>query len=493
MNGLVSLALARNLDEECSVCLEAMLKDEQAYLTRCCNHHFHQDCLKEVQTCPHCRKAFAETVKVNQPNVITLNEEQMELLKELKNGKNVFITGPAGVGKTTVVNEFREWCKRNFKRLSVTSSTGVSALLIKGTTLHRWAGIGLGSGTVEQLIAKIKYKPAEKNWTQTDILIIDEVSMLTFELLNKLEVIARRLRRSEKSFGGMQLIFSGDFCQLPAINSDYILFETPLFKDLVHKIFYLKTIHRQSNTNFQKILMETRMGNLSPESISCLKQRITKELPTINGVTPTILHARKVCVEDENRKQINELKKAGNISTIFKANISIQSKTGKNISKAQEEFLRHSMINSCVAYDTLELCKGTQVMVCANIDLELGLANGTRGVVKRIESDHIDITLVNGEQHTVQAWKWNLEDEGTITTMHQIPLIPAFSITTHRSQGATLDLVAVNLGSSIFEYGQAYVALSRVRNLDGLYLTKFTPKVIKTHPSVLQFYSNLNL
>ena len=491
MNGLVSLSLARNLDEECSVCLEGMLKDEHVYLTRCCNHHFHQDCLKEVQTCPHCRTSFVPTkAPIQQQVEINLNEEQMELLRELKNGKNVFITGPAGVGKTTVVNEFREWCKRNFKRLGVTSTTGVSALLIKGTTLHRWAGIGLGTGTVEQLIAKIKFKPAEKNWTQTDILIIDEVSMLTFELLSKLEVIARRLRRSEKLFGGMQIIFSGDFCQLPAINSDYILFETPLFKNLVHKTFYLKTIHRQSNTNFQKILMEARMGNLSPESIDCLKQRITKNLPTINGVTPTVLHARKVCVEEENRKQINELKKAGNISTIFKASITVQSKHGKNISMAQDEFLRHSMLNSCVAYEILELCKGTQVMICANIDLELGLANGTRGVVKQINDDHIIITLVNGDIHTVNPWKWELEDESTITTMHQIPLIPAFSVSIHKIQGATLDLVAVNLGSSVFEYGQAYVALSRVRNLDGLFLTKFTPKVIKTHPAVLQFYTS---
>ena len=225
---------------------------------------------------------------------IKLNSGQQKAYDLIVEGKNVFLTGSAGTGKSVIINYYKERYSL-FKNIAITSTTGVSALVIGGSTLHSYLGIGLGTESVEYLTKKISKKPNLRNrWKTLDVLIIDEVSMLSPELFDKLELIARNIRKvrnvPDKPFGGIQLILTGDFLQLPVVKCDNFVFESESWNKCVAHTIYLTEIMRQKDTEFQSVLNEIRFGIVSPKGKEMLSSRIKKELKNDKGIRPTKIY-----------------------------------------------------------------------------------------------------------------------------------------------------------------------------------------------------------
>lgn len=417
-----------------------------------------------------------------------LNEQQQDALNSIISGENVFLTGPAGSGKSFILNTFIKYYEENKKGiLYKTSMTGISALLINGITLHRFAGIGIASKSVDYYISKIfKNQNLKERWQNTDVLIIDEISMLTLELFEKLELIARKVRRNEKPFGGIQLILSGDFFQLPPIDSKLFCFESNIWNTVIKKTFYFEIIMRQTDNKFQSVLNKIRVGNIDSEVKEVLNSCLNKDLTNELGIEPTILLSTKLMVKNYNDKEQQKL--VSNETIIFKSKIKYE-----NINdKLKETYLL--LINKAVDIDNeIKLSIGTQVMLIINKPDD-NLANGSLGKIIKFEDGYPIVLFLNGIEKKIKTHIWSL-DEDTNNKINilkeQIPLIPAWAITIHRAQGSTLEYVLSDIGNSIFEYGQVYVVLSRLKNLEGLSLLNINFNKIIANPKVIKYYNNL--
>lgn len=436
----------------------------------------------------------------------TLTTEQRAVFDALQKGLNVFLTGRGGTGKSylisTIYNELplvhsvKKGC-----RIAVTALTGCAAVLLGrwAKTLHSWAGIGLGRGTAKELVVKIRKSPrAMKNWLCTDLLVIDELSMMPAELLEKLDEIGRIVRRNgARPFGGLQLLLVGDFLQLPpVVRGDEELrfaFEIPLWAELTDCSIELTIVQRQKDEQFQRILGEIRMGELSQESADILEER--RGLPWQQlKIRPTLLFPRRAEVDMINESNLKVL--TGNRQN-FKAGIAFKDKIPIGFNPRDPEFIRSlEAMDKEANYSTeLVLSVGAQVMLISNLDVEKGLVNGSRGVVVGFSgngggTDMVGAPLVefrNGITIPIARDSWEIEGwDGVMRT--QIPLRLAWAVTIHKCQGATLDCALVDIGRNVFEYGQAYVALSRVRDLNSLYIHDFEPRAIRAHPRVIEFY-----
>jgi ATP-dependent DNA helicase PIF1 len=442
----------------------------------------------------------------------SLTQEQLSVIDHLLEGENLFLTGGGGVGKsyllTAIYTEFPGLKKRMFAaknpgsvaklpRVQMCAMTGCAALLLghKAKTLHSWAGIGLGKGSVSELYIKIRRnQKSMRNWLCTDLLIIDEVSMMTAELLDKLNEIGKKVRSNKKPFGGIQVLLVGDFYQLPPVNkgdeATKFAFESEAWKEAITSSIELTEIQRQKDEAFQKILKEARRGTLSKESCTILAKcqgRDWKE----NKIRPTLLFPRRSEVDMINDSNLRAL--TGRRYT-YKARLVYDGKIPDGFSESDEGFQRAlQMFDSDAAYSKeLELMLDAQVMLIANTDPESGLVNGSRGVVVGFcPSTELPIVeFLNGVRKPVGTHTWPIEDYEFISRA-QVPLRLAYAVTIHKSQGATLDSALVDIGSGVFEYGQAYVALSRARSLESLYVYDFDPMAFKAHPKVKKFYSEL--
>ena len=232
---------------------------------------------------------------------------QSNAFKLMSEGKNVFITGPGGVGKSLLIKMFKD-AFLSVKNIAITSTTGISALLIGGTTLHSFLGIGLGTGSRQALVTKIKSKSYLKvRWVKLDTLIIDEISMLSPELFDKLEYIARIVRNNTMPFGGIQLILSGDFCQLPVVGSNNFVFESKSWKRCIDNVCHLSQIMRQTDSKFQKCLNEARIASLSDESKQLLTECVDRELTNDSGIKPTKLYPTNAEVDRINNIELEKL------------------------------------------------------------------------------------------------------------------------------------------------------------------------------------------
>ncbi len=445
-----------------------------------------------------------------QSSLHTLTKEQRSVIFNLLKGENIFLTGGGGVGKSyllsTIYKEY-PYLKSNYQkynnstlkqtRIQMCALTGCASLLLghKAKTLHSWAGIGLGKGTVSELYVKIsKNGKAKKNWLCTDLLIIDEISMMTSELFDKLNEIGKKIRRNNKPFGGIQLLLVGDFYQLPPVNktneATIFAFESSSWNNVITCSIELTVIQRQKDEIFQNILKEARIGSLTKTSCNIIKQYQGRDWKS-NKIRPTLLFPRRAEVDMINDSNIRALK--GRRFT-YKAHLVYDGKVPEDFSENSEQFQR---VLQSFDYDApyskdLELIQDAQIMLIANIDPDNGLVNGSRGVIVDFcpQTNHPIVEFINGIKKTIGYHTWSI-DEYDFVSRSQIPLRLAYAVTIHRSQGCTLDSALVDIGMGTFEFGQAYVALSRVRSLDSLFIHDFHPNAFRSNPKVNEFYKNI--
>jgi ATP-dependent DNA helicase PIF1 len=447
-----------------------------------------------------------------------MNAEQAAALRAVQAGRNIFLTGAGGTGKTHTIRAITTWATAAGLRYSVTALTGCAALLLNcgAKTLHSWAGIGLARESPSDLAAAVlKNKRAARRWIDTQLLVVDEISMAAPELLEKLDCVARRVRkRPHHPFGGLQLVLAGDFCQLPPVSRDIsgsdvttprFAFQLPIWSSLIQETHYLQQIQRQSDPIFQRILTEARLGTLSTDSVATLETRMG--LPwQENEIRPTLLFNRNAEVDEVNRRNMDVLE--GERVSYDAQTVLMESATRKPVpytkgdghasltmASPEDADVQQALqrLDADAPYDpSLTLIVGAQVMLITNLDQDAGLVNGSRGVVTGFSPSGLPLVRFRNQSAAllIDRKPWWLPDHDGIGRA-QIPLKVAYAITIHKSQGATLDSALVDIGASTFEFGQAYVALSRVKSLEGLYVWKLDPRKIRCHPAVVEFYTGL--
>ncbi len=428
-----------------------------------------------------------------------LTDEQRKAFDLVEKGKSIFLTGPGGTGKSFLLKTMYELIPdRTGKHVAVTALTGCAALLIGrfAKTLHAWGGIGLGRESAAVLATTIRRSgKALRRWLGTDILIIDEVSMMTPDLLEKLDAVAKLLRRSTAAMGGLQVVFVGDFYQLPPVNKDkekdtMFVFESPVWNEIVNQTVYLNTILRQTDPVFHTILNEARKGVLSEKSLAILQSRTNKPWQDLT-IRPTLLFTRRAEVDNVNERNLKALgreKKVFYAETVFAP---IHATAGMSKDTPEVKRIVEKMDKDGPYMGELVLAIGAQVMLLTNVDYDAGLVNGSRGVITGFDPSGLPLVqFLRGDPIPIPKASWESADVEGISRK-QIPLKLAYAITIHKAQGATLDCALIDIGTSTFEYGQAYVALSRVKNLESLYIWDVEPTAFRAHPKVLQFYQTL--
>ena len=312
--------------------------------------------------------------------------------------------------------------------------------------------------------------------------------MMQPDLFEKLDGIGRRIRGVDAPFGGMQLLLFGDFYQLPPISvgAPKFVFESPLWAEAVHATIQLREIVRQKDPGFQDLLNAARRGALLPEHLAALEAR--RNLPWRDQeIRPTLLFSRRREVEQINAANLEAL--VGEAQTY---QVGTKRDRGGAAIPSAEVLANH---DKDAPYDTaLTLKVGAQVMLNYNVAVEEGLVNGSRGVVRRfidMEGEMVPVVrFMNGTDVAIERAKWELDNyKGVFRT--QIPLRLAYACTIHRAQGATLDCALIDIGTNVFEFGQAYVALSRVKSLDSLYVWALDPAAVQAHPGVRAYYDRL--
>lgn len=398
--------------------------------------------------------------------------KQETALNILKAGRNVFLTGAAGTGKTYVLNEYIKHLREHGVSVGVTASTGIAATHLSGMTIHSWSGIGIKDYLSEWDLDSMSQKQyLVKRFERTKVLIIDEVSMLHPNMLDMVDQISKEMKRSEEPFGGMQIVLSGDFFQLPPVvrgGADELFADSAgAWHGADIRECYLTEQYRQDDDSYAELLNDIRDGNVSAAAHSKLDSRVNAKLD--ENVQPTRLYTHNTDVDARNAE---ELAKLSGKTTKFE----MKSRGKRN--------LVETMKKSVLAPETLELKKDAVVMFVKN-DRDGRYVNGTIGKITGFEFGNPVVETLSGEKVVAEDAEWNVEEDGkALATVEQIPLRLAWAITVHKSQGMSLDAAEIDL-SKAFTPGQGYVALSRLRSLAGLVLTGINDKALQMHPYVV--------
>lgn len=397
---------------------------------------------------------------------------QEKALEILKSGVNVFLTGKPGAGKTYVVNKFVDWCHENGKQVAITASTGIAASHIGGTTIHSWTSIKMKTKiTVNNLGDMEGDRFLVDRIQQAKVLIIDEMSMLDANFIDMIDEILRHFKEGYKPFGGMQIVFVGDFFQLPPVSKGKkprLAFESQSWQHADLKVCYLTEQHRQADKVFLEILDAFRDGTINDDHKKALS------LATRNVIPRTHLFTHNFDVDEMNNA---ELEKLPGLERTFTATL-----TGQHAYPM--DVLRRQMLSP----EVLKLKVDAPVMFTRN-HKEGQFVNGTLGTV--VGFDHENgapmVRIVDGQMLTPKREQWVLEEGGQERAKAvQYPLKLAWAVTVHKSQGMSLDEATVDL-EKCFEYGQGYVALSRVRSLAGLHLKAIGPNAFLMSPKVMRY------
>eukprot|EP01114_Cavostelium_apophysatum_P022449 TRINITY_DN8127_c0_g1_i2.p1 TRINITY_DN8127_c0_g1~~TRINITY_DN8127_c0_g1_i2.p1 ORF type:complete len:871 (-),score=219.35 TRINITY_DN8127_c0_g1_i2:97-2709(-) len=428
---------------------------------------------------------------VSEPeSAVQLSDEQDQVLQLALSGKSLFFTGAAGTGKSLLLKRIIQELQKKYEynEVYVTASTGVAACNIGGCTLHSFAGIGIGDKKLEEIIpAVLENSNTLKRWRSAEVLIVDEVSMIDPDFFDKLEAVGREARKRTEPFGGIQVIFCGDFLQLPPVfkggsQNLKFCFESKTWNQVIGISIELKKIFRQKDSRFINVLNDIRVGRLTPQSRSILESCKNTQHSLPDGIKPTTLYPKKLNVESEN---LVNLQAISDSEYVYKAE-----DEGRH-----ETFIKK--LDELNAPKELHLKVGAQVILLRNLNFDLGYVNGARGKVIAFEEVDLDtiadkdvalngvkfypiVQFESGRTLRVMAQEWKMESGGSILAMRrQIPLTLGWALSVHKSQGMTISNVVVSL-AECFEYGMAYVALSRATSLEGLKIVgHFNDSVIK--------------
>ena len=401
--------------------------------------------------------------------------KQITALNILKSGQNVFITGSAGTGKTYLLSQYIQYLKERQIYPTIVAPTGIAASHLKGQTIHSFFALGIrdtvvDNGYVDFLLEKSYLK---SRFSKLKVLIIDEVSMVSPEIFSSMDKVLRAFKNSPEPFGGVQVVISGDFFQLPPVSREFkekrFAWQSPVWKRLDLKSCYLQEKFRQSDERLIEILDDIRTGNVSDKSREMLDSRYLKELKS--NFTPTKLYTHNI---DVDRINLEELHKLEGKPQLFKY-------TSKGSTKNIEKIFKTALV-----LEELTLKKDAVVIFIKN-NPEKGYVNGTTGVVVGFEADIPIVKISSGQKIRVLAEDWTIENEAgeSIATVSQLPLRLAWAMTIHKSQGMTLDTAEIDL-SKTFEVGQGYVALSRIKSIDGLRLMGLNEMALSVDPLTLR-------
>ena len=431
--------------------------------------------------------------------LLIMNSIKQKVFDSYLDSENVFLTGPGGSGKSYLIKKIYSHAIENGKKISVTALTGVASLLLEcnATTIHTWAGVGICKKNKEIIINNVlssKFKL--QNWLNTEILIIDEISMMSDKMFDILDTIGRKILKKNKPFGGIQIILSGDFFQLPPIGDEInFCFENELFLKSFNSVYSLTVIYRQNDIVYKKLLNNLRIGKINKSGVNKLESRLIKNLDVKLDDNITRLLPTKSKVSAINNEYLSKIKSKSYYYkrkyTENQDNLSkLQLDKLKCMDSKEKEFEYKYIKDSTLTEETLELKKGAFVMCIANLDPET--VNGSQGII--LDFDKNDNAIVKFKNITkticVHSWK---SDNIPGLCINQIPLILAWGVTIHKSQGLSLNSAIIDVGNDIFEAGQIYVALSRIKTLEGLYLVNFAINKIKINNKVIEFYNTNDL
>ena len=455
---------------------------------------------------------------------MTLSVDQQLVFNKYLNGNNIFITGSGGNGKTFLIQKIYAHAMENNKNIQVTATTGCAAELLKcnAKTIHSWSGYRKDLDLNDLKLTKY----IRTNWLEVDILIVDEVSMLSLKMFEALVEIGNKVRKkinkTHEIFGGIQVIFSGDFYQIPPVSGDFC-FQSELWFQLFHPHHHvqLKTCFRQNDLQFIQILEEIRTGNLSEASKEILLQKVVansaeedddndkKDKNDKNTVKPICIFPINSTVNEKNIEQLMKLPgelhsfplilNGSSVKEIIERSPGIFV-TLDDITRELNRLAENNNFNSKIP---LQLKVGAQVMCSINIknyatkfahsvEEELLLCNGSQGIVQSFCSatGFPFVKFANGVERIMSPNEW-MSERFPGVSIAQIPLRLSWAITIHKSQGATFDAAEIDIGNEVFTAGQMYVALSRVKTFENILLTSFNPNNLRVNILVKNFYSNL--
>src|SRR5574344_964788 len=424
------------------------------------------------------------------------NEYLSEIVDLIKAGENIFITGYAGTGKSFILNKL----KKCFK-IDVTSTTGLAAVNINGQTIHSWAGVGICNKPVNDVVEKIlKRSKLKKQIQECKILAIDEISMLDGVTFDYIDMVLRLVRDCDKPMGGIQMLLFGDFFQLPPVSKEKgFCFRSNCWEELDLKTIFLEKIYRQNDERFISALNRLRLNEMSEDDAKLFYERQVGS----DAEKTDILHIFGTNYEADNYNT-QKFRRISSRLYVFNSVDKIHRKTSSivvdknNLSSKLTKFdlmTVEAFDKSCKAPSALELKVGCKIMLLINLDFNKGLINGSTGtvieLVKSSEDEHILVKFDNGTEQVIPKNTFEAYRDGeVIVSREQYPLRLAYGITIHKSQGMTLEKLVVDC-NRIFECGQVYVAMSRIKSLDGLYIKNFNPQKVMSNPDVVEFYRKL--
>lgn len=407
--------------------------------------------------------------------------KQQTALDILKLGHNAFLTGPAGSGKTYLLNQYIGYLKSKNVGVGVTASTGIAATHLDGQTIHSWSGLGIKDELQKYDLAKLKRKSYyRKRFSKTKVLIIDEISMLHAHQLDMVNRICKNFKQPLLPFGGLQVILCGDFFQLPPVTKENkkpkFVTESIAWHEMKPSVCYLDEQYRHEDDKMTKILNAVRGNEVSDEIFDLLLTRENQSVTLTSGIKPTRLYTHNTDVDAINNLELQKIKEKPIAYQMY--------------AKGDEKLVK-VLKKGCLASEKLVLKKGAVVMFVKN-NFDRGYVNGTLGRITGFDENKLPIVKTfSGSRIIANPETWVIEDDDEIlASVSQIPLRLAWAITVHKSQGMTLDAAEMDLSKS-FDFGMGYVALSRVRTLEGIKLLGINDTALEVNPEICELDKKL--